>query len=293
VDRAAHKLAHLLTPQRLAVVGAGWAGISAAVHARRLGFEVSVFEMAAQPGGRAREVRVHGHTLDNGQHILIGAYRATLELMHIVGADASQLLRRTPLTLQYPDGRGLHLRAGSPRLAFVGAVLRRAGWSWPTRLALLRASAGWSLSGFRCDPAWTVAQLCHRLPATLRDELIDPLCVAALNTPSSQASASVFLRVLRDALFGGPGSADLLLPRASLSRLLPEPATRWFAEHGVALHLGGRVQIGDDVHHVKAGDVVYIPGGVPHNYQADDGSEPFEFICVVPNQPDEISLVDC
>ena len=52
-----------------------------------------------------------------------------------------------------------------------------------------------------------------------------------------------------------------------------------------------RVQIGDDVHEVKAGDVVYIPGGVPHNYQAgDDG---FEFLCVVPNDPDEIALVDC
>jgi quercetin dioxygenase-like cupin family protein len=54
-----------------------------------------------------------------------------------------------------------------------------------------------------------------------------------------------------------------------------------------------RVQIGDEVHQVKAGDVVYIPGGVPHNYQAAEGDEPFEFICVVPNQPDEIVLVDC
>lgn len=54
-----------------------------------------------------------------------------------------------------------------------------------------------------------------------------------------------------------------------------------------------RVQIGDDVHHVKAGDVVYIPSGVAHNYAADEGDEPFEFICVVPNQPDQIELVDC
>ena len=52
-----------------------------------------------------------------------------------------------------------------------------------------------------------------------------------------------------------------------------------------------RVQIGDDVHHVKAGDVVYIPGGVPHTYEA--GDEGFSFLCVVPNQPDQIELVDC
>lgn len=52
-----------------------------------------------------------------------------------------------------------------------------------------------------------------------------------------------------------------------------------------------RVHIGDEVHDVKAGDVVYIPGGVPHNYEA--GTDGFEFLCVVPNQPDAIELVDC
>jgi len=56
---------------------------------------------------------------------------------------------------------------------------------------------------------------------------------------------------------------------------------------------GARVQIGDDVHQVKAGDVVYIPAGVPHTYRADEGDEAFEFLCVVPNTPDTIELVDC
>jgi predicted NAD/FAD-binding protein len=70
------------------------------------------------------------------------------------------------------------------------------------------------------------------LPARLRDDLIDPLCVAALNTPAAEASASVLLRVLRDALFGGRGAADLLLPRATLDRLLPSPALAWLAARG-------------------------------------------------------------
>jgi quercetin dioxygenase-like cupin family protein len=50
--------------------------------------------------------------------------------------------------------------------------------------------------------------------------------------------------------------------------------------------------IGDDVHQVKTGDVVYIPAGVPHTYQANAGDEPFEFLCVVPNTPDTIELVE-
>ena len=133
----AHALARPLTPQRVAVVGAGWAGIAAAVHARRAGHAVQVFDMAPQPGGRARSVQAAGLTLDNGQHILIGAYVRTLELMRLLGADGSALLRRLPLALQYPDGSGLRLKTGAPVPAFVRGVLGRAGWSWarPLRAA--------------------------------------------------------------------------------------------------------------------------------------------------------------
>jgi squalene-associated FAD-dependent desaturase len=241
VDRVAHALARPLNPLRVAVVGAGWAGIAAAVHARRGGHEVEVFEMAPQPGGRARSVQTVGRTLDNGQHVLIGAYRATLELMHEVGATVPSLLCRLPLALQYPDGRGLCLRGGAPVPAFVRAVLDHRGWTWSERLSLLAATTRWAAMRFRCNPNLTVGALCRRLPASVREQLIEPLCVAALNTPPSQASARVFLRVLRDALFGSPGSSDLLLPRAPLGTLLPQPAAAWFQRHGVGLHTAVRV----------------------------------------------------
>ena len=143
--------------------------------------------------------------------------------MELVGADAAQLLQRRPLSLQYPDGSGLQLRGGGPpRLAFGAAVLRRDGWPWTVRLALLRAAIGWALRGFRCDPSWTVAQLCRGLPAPVRPDLIDPLCVAALNTPSHQASASVFLRVLRDALVRRAGRGR----PAAAARVAEPPAAR-------------------------------------------------------------------
>jgi squalene-associated FAD-dependent desaturase len=226
---------------RVAVVGAGWAGLAAAVHARKTGHEVEVFEMAPQAGGRARTVQVAGHALDNGQHILIGAYQATLALMREVGADTSILLRRMPLALQYPDGQGLMLRQGAPVPAFVRAVLGRQGWSWSDRLALLAAATRWAAMRFRCSQALSVAELCQGLPTTVQRQLIEPLCVAALNTPAALASAAVFLRVLRDALFSGPGSSDLLLPCAPLGKLLPQPATAWFERHGVRLHHTARV----------------------------------------------------
>jgi len=88
-------------------------------------------------------------------------------------------------------------------------------------------------------------------------------------------------------------------PNFAMRRFIMQPGggmpmhTNKVEHEQYVLRGSARVQIGEDVHHVKAGDVVYIPGGVPHNYQADEGDEPFEFLCVVPNEPDEISLVDC
>jgi len=55
-----------------------------------------------------------------------------------------------------------------------------------------------------------------------------------------------------------------------------------------------RVQIGEEVYFLKQGDVVLIPEGVPHSY-FNNGKGNFEFLCMIPNQPDEIKLVkdDC
>jgi squalene-associated FAD-dependent desaturase len=243
VDRDVHELARALMPvRRVAVVGGGWAGLAAAVEATLRGHAVTLFEMAPQWGGRARRVDIDGLSLDNGQHIMIGAYRETLRLMRSVGVDIDAAFVRSPLRLVQPDGHGLQLPPGTPVVAFARGVIALRGWPQRHRLALLAAAGGWALRGFGCSEALTVAQLTAGLPALVRGELIDPLCVAALNTPADSASARVFLRVVRDALFSGPGSADLLLPRQRLSALLPEPAAQWLAAHGAKLQLGTRVE---------------------------------------------------
>lgn len=51
-----------------------------------------------------------------------------------------------------------------------------------------------------------------------------------------------------------------------------------------------RVRIGDETHEMQAGNVVYIPARVPHSYEVIEG--PFEFLCMVPNDPDEIRLLE-
>ena len=99
---------------KLAIIGAGWAGLAAAVTATQAGHQVSIFEAAHAIGGRARAVTSTlpdgtPVNLDNGQHILIGAYSETLRLMRLVGVDPSTALLQVPMTLLFPDGRGVRL----------------------------------------------------------------------------------------------------------------------------------------------------------------------------------------
>lgn len=227
---------------RVAVVGGGWAGVAAAVESTLRGHAVTLFEMAPQLGGRARRVDIDGLSLDNGQHILIGAYRETLRLMQTVGVEIDEAFLRTPLRLTMPDGHGLRLPGGPPMIAFARGVIGQRAWHLRDRLALLAAAGGWALNGFRCPAQTTVAELTAGLPPSIRAELIEPLCVAALNTPARSASATVFLRVIRDALFSGRGSADLLLPRQRLSELLPAPAQQWLRERRADVRLSCRVE---------------------------------------------------
>lgn len=227
---------------QIAVVGGGWAGLAAAVTLVQAGHSVTLFEMAARLGGRARSVDVEGLRLDNGQHILIGAYTETLRLMRAVGVDTAAVLDRRPLAFVDDTGTGLSLPAGAALPAFARGVLAHPGWSLGDKLSLLARSARWALGRFRCAPHCTVADLAEGLSTPLQRELIEPLCVAALNTPAAEASGTVFLRVLRDALFSGSGSSDLLLPRQSLGALLPEPARRWLEASGAQVRSGHRVR---------------------------------------------------
>jgi squalene-associated FAD-dependent desaturase len=221
--------------------------MAAAVAAVQNGHAATVFEAARAVGGRARALNgtfPDGTpvVLDNGQHIMIGAYTETLRLMQLVGVKPQTALLRTPLNLQFADGSGLALPAWPAPLDALAGMLTAGGWGWADKWSLLRASAKWQLQGFNCPAHTTVTDLCATLTPTVINTLIDPLCVSALNTPAQRASGQVFLTVLRDSLLGGQGSSNLLLPMTDLARLFPQAAAQWLASRGAEVRLGARVE---------------------------------------------------
>jgi squalene-associated FAD-dependent desaturase len=263
--------------RRVAVVGAGYAGMAAAVTLAGRGAQVTVFESGPVPGGRARRVTTQGHTLDNGQHILAGAYATLFSLMRTVGVPSDAVLR-IPLELRYADGfsfRALYFPAPFGLLA--GLLLAR-GLPWSERVGAVRFMLALRRQGFRLAEDCSVSALLerHAQNGRIGHYLWKPLCVSALNTLPESASANVFLAVLRDTLGSDAEASDLILPRVDLSRLFPEPATQWLRAKGAEVRCGTTVR---DLDALRSEHQAVILAVGPHQLKTllPDFAEEFEY----------------
>ena len=217
--------------------------MAAAVTLAERGVPVTVFESTASAGGRARRVQSHGRELDNGQHILIGAYAALFGVMRTVDVPQKSVLR-IPLEIRY--ARGFYFRRlwlPEP-FGLAGGLLTARGLSIAERLRAARFMARLKRERFSITPDVSVAELLarHGQDGRAAHYLWRPLCVSALNTPPDQASAQVFLTTLRDTLGGDAEASDLILPRVDLSRLFPEPAVHYVRGRGGDIRLQSPVK---------------------------------------------------
>jgi squalene-associated FAD-dependent desaturase len=232
--------------RRVAVVGGGWAGCAAAVALADARCDVTLFEAARTLGGRARVIETNGRLLDNGQHIMLGAYAETQRLMRRVSVDPRKALLRLPLQMRYPaQDAGMDFVA--PRLPaplhVLVALLRARGLDKDDKLALARFTTSARWMGWQLHTDCSVAELLERFDQTARlvHLMWRPLCLAALNTPPERASAQVFLAVLRDSLGARRAASDMLIPRLLLDALFPEAARRHLEGRGATVRTGTRI----------------------------------------------------
>jgi len=231
---------------RTVVVGGGWSGLAAAVELSRHGHPVTLVDAAEQLGGRARRVEHARYSGDNGQHLMIGAYREILTLLARIGIPETQAFerRRLELRIRSPITPGLTLRLpGLPApLHLVTALIRAKGLSGDDKRRALRIC----LLALRPSPEGNDRPLRETLrQAGQTDRLIgllwEPLCLATLNTPLAEASTTMFLHVLRESFSRRRSDSDLLIARTDLGALFPDPAREFIEMHGGEILLGRRV----------------------------------------------------
>ena len=227
------------------VVGGGFAGLSAATALAARGARVLVLEARPSLGGRAASFTdpATGEAVDNGQHILAGAYYETFEVLARIGAmDGVRMQPSLELVVVETNGRRTQFACPplpSP-LHLLAGLLRWPALGWGDRLAALRI-------GLRRRPhaTETVRQWLLALGQTPRliSLLWEPLAVAALNQPIDTAAASSFAVVI-DRILARRAASSLGLAVAPLSDLYAVPARAFIEARGGAVRTGRSAVIG-------------------------------------------------
>jgi squalene-associated FAD-dependent desaturase len=261
-----------MSDHEVVVIGGGFAGLSAAVRLAAAGARVAVVEARPRLGGRATAFTdpATGDLVDNGQHLLLGCYHETFAFLRAIGAEANVRLQPN-LEVPFIDRAGvrtvlacptlpspLHLLAGLVEWDALGFADRVAALRMvrPLQLARRHVRRGDRIAA---SPGETVENWLIRNGQTprIREMLWEPLALAALNQPASEAAAPVFARVL--ALMFGPDPRDaaIALPVRPLHLMYAEPAREFIEQKGGRVMTGKIAKLIVDDHaaeRVVAGD---------------------------------------
>jgi squalene-associated FAD-dependent desaturase len=247
--------------KQIAVIGSGWAGLSAALALQRSGHAIALYERSPGhqgAGGRASTAYAAGErapfAIDNGQHVMLGAYCETLALFQSLSINSEQAFLRLPAAWFVPNHLDIAIAPWADRPAVQLLWNQGPFKQLPIAIALLKASsvkqwpallaASLRLQFLVPQPKETVVQWLIRLkfPTLFNEQLWLPLCYATLNTPPAIASARVFKKVIQDGLLAGPQAAAMLVPRADLGSLFPKHALDALRKNGASLILGTAVK---------------------------------------------------
>jgi squalene-associated FAD-dependent desaturase len=224
---------------RVHVVGAGISGLSCAVRLARQGRAVSLYEAAAQAGGRCRsyfDAKLE-RTIDNGNHILLSANAAALSYLDEIGARDTL---SAPARAVFPF---VDVRSGAR-----WCVRPNAGplpwWIFAPGRRIPGTGPGAYLAGLRLAFAGPDDTVADRLdPADpLWQRFWEPLTVAALNTPPREASARLLWLVVRDTFARGEAACRPFIAKGGLGASFVDPALKLLGAAGAEVRFNQRLR---------------------------------------------------
>jgi squalene-associated FAD-dependent desaturase len=237
---------------KVAVVGGGLAGLSAALELVDGGHEVELHEARPTLGGAVQTLpRRHGDPEpppDNGQHIALACFTEYVRFLHRIGEHGSVSRRRLELPVIDEGGRSAVIASSEL------ALLRYRHVPFGDRVRILRALARWGDAG---GDTFADALRARGQSEAAIERFWDVFIRPALNLPSEQASAAAGDFTVRTALLGERHDSDLLLPTAPLGEMHGEAAGRALEASGAVVHTGSRVESLDEV--AADGVIVAVP----------------------------------
>ena len=270
-----------MTSYDVIVIGGGCAGLSAASRIAARGGRVLVLEARSRLGGRATAFtdRESGEVVDNGQHVLLGCYTATLEFLRLVGAiDNVRIESQLGVTMIDRSGRRSRLVCPSTLpapLHLLAGILEWDALSWRDKFAALAMSTPIKLARKELEPGArtraasegeTVETWLIRNGQTprLREMLWEPLALAALNQSAHQAAAPTFARVIGEMFAGESRASALVLPTMPLHLMYAEPARAYIESRDGMVRTGAiaKVRIAANAAVVEAAGGQWTPRSV-------------------------------
>lgn len=231
-----------MTLKHVHIVGAGLAGLATGLSLVGAGVAVTVHEAGPYAGGRCRSYfdRALDCRLDNGNHLLLSGNRATFAFLDQIGARDTLTGPPVPLFpfMDLETGERWTLRPNLGPIPWWLLVPSRRVPGMRVRDALP------ALGLHRAAPSATVAGVLHpnaMRPNVLYHRLLEPLAIAALNTPPSQASARLLGAIVQETLAAGGRACIPAFPREGLSESFVDPAVAWLTAQGATVRTGSRI----------------------------------------------------
>lgn len=240
------------------IIGAGWAGLSAAVHLAKAGHtQITLLEAAPQAGGRGRSVPFGTELVDNGQHLLVGAYQHYLKLLSILDIPETQVLHRAPFHFHTQDVQtqtlSIQTALSFPNLPgpfhMLFGLLTAHGLTIQEKIQIVQLCRKIkkeallpALLPYHGDISVRAFLTQHKQSENIIQSFWEPLVLAALTTPISKASTQIFLKVFQEVFAQKPTHSNWLYPKHDLSTLLPNPAIQYLRQKGHCVLFNQRIK---------------------------------------------------